>query len=173
MPQIETITDDIGNPMEIINIDCTVGENGVNDPNDVKVVKALLKCIPTYFIKPGKHGKVVSWNSVGDSSWNVDGRTIPSPYDGTTWGIPQLIRSFQKYANQKLSQYGYKVNVSGRVKPAGKFAVVGKNYSTLAALHVFAELGARNSDGAIEYILNNFGDTFDYLVEDPPEDSDQ
>jgi hypothetical protein len=168
MARIETILDDLGKPLEIINIDCSVGANGVNNFSDVRAVKALLKDVPRYYstktIKNGGSG-------LGkELSWNYSNAKIPSPYDGTTWGVAEVTRSFQKYANKMLSKYGYRVNVSGTIKPAKGRALVGKNFSTIAALNIFASLGAHGFESHIEKIISSYNGIFEYLVEEEDED---
>jgi len=162
MPKLETILDDSGKYLEIINIDQAVGTKGVNHPDDVKIVKALFYYIPRAY----KKGKVSSsMNAIGyDSSWNIPSNKIPSPLDGTMWGIVELTKSFQKYANKMLANYGYRVNVSGTIKPSNGYALVGKNYSTIAALNVFAALGARHyKKGYINDIKSSYYGEFNYL----------
>ena len=68
-----------------------------------------------------------------------------------------------------LSNYGYRVNVSGTIKPSKGRAVVGKNFSTIAALNIFASLGAHGSQTHIEKIVNSYNGTFEYLVEEEEE----
>lgn len=162
MPKLETILDDSGKYLDIINIDQAVGAKGVNHPEDVKIIKALFYFIPRAY----KKGKTVSvMNSLGyDSSWNIPSNKIPSPHDGTMWGIVELTKSFQKFAHKMLSNYGYRVNISGTIKPSNGYALVGKNYSTIAALNVFAALGARHyKNGYIEEIMTAFHGEFEYL----------
>jgi len=162
MPKLETILDDSGKYLDIINIDQAVGTKGVNHPDDVKIIKALFNFVPRAY----KKGKVSSsMNSIGyDSSWNVPSNKIPSPHDGTLWGVVELTKSFQKYAHKMLSNYGYRVNVTGTIKPSNGYALVGKNYSTIAALNVFAALGARHfKKGYIDRIKSSYHGEFDYL----------
>lgn len=158
MAKIETITDDLGEPLTIINVSNSVGVNGVNDPEDVQVVKALFKFVPN------KYHLVVG----AKQGWEMEDDSLPLPYDGTTWGIPEITKSFQKYANKMLSKYGYKVEVSGRIKPAKYNAVVGKKYSTIVALNVFANLGGTNfySGNYIDRIKKEYRGIFAELAEE-------
>lgn len=171
MPTTETIQDDMGQSMEIINVWDAVGANGVNNPDDIQVIKALFYCVPRSCIS-GKYRS--SYNSLGaGASWEILNTKIPSPHDSTTRDVVETIKSFQKYANKMLSKYGFKVNVSGRIKPAKKFAVVGKTYSTIAALNLFASMGvARYNSNHIEYIAQHFNGIFSYLLEDTEEERD-
>lgn len=165
MPVIETIIDDMGKPLEIINVENTVGANGVNRMDDVRIIKALFYFVPRHY-KKGKYQSVS--NSIGlDSSWNVPTDKIPSAFDGTMWGVVELTRSFQKYANKMLSNYGYKVNVSGTIKPSKGYALAGKTYSTIAALNIFAAVGARNYKlSYIDQIIKESRGDFEYLYDD-------
>ncbi|HVE59283.1 MAG TPA: hypothetical protein VNB22_20835 [Pyrinomonadaceae bacterium] len=165
MAKIETIMDDLGKPLEILNIDNTVGANGVNRLDDVRIVKALFNYIPRHY----KKGKISStFNSVGaEYSWNIPSSQIPSAFDGTTWGVVEITKSFQKYANKMLSNYGYRVNVTGTIKPSKGYAVVGKNFSTIAALNIFAALGTKHYKlRYIEQIIADSRGDFNYLLED-------
>ena len=156
MAHIKTIWDDVGNEMGIINIDNTVGANGVNNPGDVMVIKALFNWVP-------KKESADWMGHFGDQSWNVASDIIPYP-DGTMWGVVELTKSFQKYANKLLSNYGSRVNVSGRMKPVNSYALVGKNYSTIAALNLFASFGAPMLGNYVEAIVRYYGLT--YLLEE-------
>lgn len=171
MPKIETITDDLGKPLQIFNLENSVGASGVNNPYDVRIVKALFNYVPRHY----KKGKTSStFNSVGEeSSWNIASSKIPSAFDGTTWGVVELTKSFQKYANKMLSNYGYRVNVTGTIKPANGYAVVGKNFSTIAALNIFAALGAKHYKlGYIDQIIADSRGDFEYLLRGGDEDYD-
>lgn len=161
MAIIETVIDDLGEPLTIINVSNSVGINGVNDPEDVQIVKALFKFIPNKLNWGTKQG----WEWLDDS--------LPSPYDGTTWGIPELTKSFQKYANKMLSNYGYKVEVNGRIKPAKDYALVGKKYSTIVALNVFANLGGTvpSLGNYIDRIKKEYGGIFSELAEEEQDES--
>lgn len=165
MPSVETIIDDSGKSMNIINIDNAVGAKGVNHPSDVRIIKALFQYVPKEYRK----GKTVSaFETLGlNSSWNVDRDTLPSAHDGTMWGVVELTKSFQRYAHKMLSNYGYRVNVSGTIKPSKGYALTGKNYSTIAALNLFASLGARRFNKSyIERIAASCNGAFEYLLDD-------
>lgn len=169
MPIIETIADDMGKPLKIINIENTVGANSVNQVDDVRIVKALFYFVPRHY-KKGKNTSV--FNSIGlDSSWNIPTNKIPSSFDGTMWGVVELTKSFQQYANKMLSNYGYKVNVSGKIKPSNGYALSGKTFSTIAALNIFAALGARHYklDHISQIIKESRGD-FEYLKNESSSD---
>lgn len=165
MAQLQTITDDLGKQVEIINIDYTVGANGVNNSDDVKIIKALFHCVP--------RKDSAGFGNIGKAGWDVKYKDLPLANDATAWGVAELTASFQKYANKMLSKYGFTVNVSGRMKPSKGFAVVGRNYSTIAALNVFANLGGTYKGTTyIERLLTAYGDTFTYLVNPSINDSD-
>ncbi len=169
MCRILRIIDDLGKKMEIIDVEHTVGANGVNDPDDIRAVKALLHFIPRSY----SHGKIrASFNSVGkEASWGITPTKMPSPYDGTTSGLVEVIKSFQNYANKMLSNYSYRVNVSGRIKPAKGYAVVGKNYSTIAALNVFANLGGTfGKTNYIDRIMDEYFSNSSGLAKDSDEE---
>lgn len=148
MGRIVRIIDDLGKKTEILDVEHTVGVNGVNDPDDIRCVRSLLHWVPRSY----SHGNIrASFQSVGkEASWGINPFKMSSPNDGTTSGLAEVIKSFQKYANRMLSNYGYRVNVSGRINPSKGFAIVGKNYSTIAALNVFANLGG--TSGNLNYI---------------------
>lgn len=170
MPKVETIIDDSGKQMNIINIDNAVGAKGVNHPNDVRVIKALFQYVPKEYRK----GNVVAaFETMGlDSSWNINRDTLPSAHDGTMWGVVEITKSFQKYAHKMLSNYGYRVNITGTIKPSKGYALVGKNYSTLAALNLFASLGARRfKESYIEKIAKSCHGDFEYLLDDDEYDT--
>ena len=154
----------MGKRLEIINIDCSVGANDVNNADDGRAVKALLANVPRYYST-----KTIKNAGLGlgkESSWNYSNAKSPSACDGTTWGVVEVTKSFQKYADKMLSNYGYRVNISGTVKPSKGRAVVGKNFSTIAALNIFASLGAHGSQTHIEKIINSYNGTFEYLAEE-------
>ena len=168
MPKIETITGDLGEPLDIINISASIGANGVNDFNDIRVVKALFHYVPKYHSVTGANKiKCVEMGMGKASSWNISQNLIPSAHDGTTWGLAELTRSFQKYANAKLSVYGYQVSVSGTMKPAKGHAVVGKKFSTIAALNIFAALGIHRPEKShVDIIVESYQDIFGYISDD-------
>lgn len=174
MPTIETIADDMGKPLKILNIENTVGASGVNGMDDVRIVKALFYFVPRHF-KKGK--SVSSSNSVGaDASWNYPSSKIPSAFDATMWGVVEITKSFQQYANKMFANYGYKVNVTGTIKPSKGYALSGKTFSTIAALNIFAALGARHYKlNYIDQIIKESRGDFDYLYgsNDYYEDSDE
>jgi hypothetical protein len=165
MAKIEMIIDDEGKSLEIINLDYAVGAKGVNYDEDIKIVKALFHYVPR---DNRKGNKGSSSGSIGyDSSWNIAYNQLPSPHDSTMWGVVELIKSFQKYAHKMLSKYGYRVNISGTVKPSKGYALVGKNYSTIAALNVFAALGNRGYGAShIERIISSYNGIFEHLGND-------
>ncbi len=167
MAKIETIKDDLGKPLDIINIDSSVGANGVNDTTDIQVIKALFKFVPTYHVATGANKITKVEIGIGkQASWNISRKLLPSPYDGTVWGVAELTRSFQKYANSKLSAYGYQVSVSGTMKPAKGYAVVGRKFSTIAALNIFAALSVRSSKTLIEHMADEYEDIFRNVRDD-------
>ncbi len=168
MATIQTITDDLGKPLDIINIDSSIGTNGVNYFGDIQAVKALFQFVPRYsYTKASGSGRSLVETGMGkEASWHLSRNLLPSPYDGTIWGVAELTRSFQKYANSKLSAYGYKVNVNGTIKPAKGYAVVGKNFSTIAALNIFAALGVNGNKSTVETIINNYQDIFRNISDD-------
>ena len=152
MAKIETIIDDLGKEIEIVNIENSVGTGGINNPDDVKIVKALFNNVPHWNPQNSKNYskgfKTLYWKTLSNG--------LPSEYDGTVWGLVETTKSFQKYANTMLSKYGFKVSVNGGMKPAKSYAVVGGKYSTIVALNVFANLTHFNGSDLVDFFRKNY-----------------
>lgn len=153
----------MGKPLTILNLEHTVGASGVNATDDVRIVKALFYFVPRDYKKTNSQS-----NAVGVAgNWNYPTSKIPSAFDSTMWGVVEITKSFQKFANKMFANYGYKVNVSGTIKPSKGYALSGKTFSTIAALNIFAALGARGYRlDYIDQIISESRGDFEYLYEE-------
>jgi hypothetical protein len=122
---IQTIKDVKGNSMEIINIQNSVGINGVNSPMDVIVVKALMRmgALERDFNK--LTGLYLT--------------TLPSPHNTTVSGLPHAIKKHQKAMRQFPPLKDYKIVVDGRISHAPGTAVKGGVFYTIVGLNVVAK----------------------------------
>lgn len=125
MAIVQTIKDVKGNSMDIINIENSVGVNGVNSPMDVIVVKALMRMAAL------------------DNDFNELTRlyvtTLPSPHNTTVSGLPQAIKKHQKAMRQYHLLKDYKIVVDGRISHAPGTAVKGGVFYTIVGLNVVAK----------------------------------
>lgn len=144
MAEIKTITNTLGQQIKIINVSTSVGANALNDLPDVIMVKALL-----HFIHLDSQAQGIT---------GIDRYEIPSPHNGTVYGMAGLIKRFQKSIPSIRSLSKYKVKADGRVSPIKETAVQNGVYYTIAALNVMAKLTAFKLYGAnhIETILKMY-----------------
>ena len=145
MAKIETIINVQGKPMRIFNLHNKVGVKGVNEMDDVMVIKALLRYI--------------HWDPNVCKMTGLRSSEIPSPYDGTIYGLPAIIKKFQKGVKTIKFLSDYKIIADGGVSPAKQSAVNGGIYYTIAALNSMAIRLAYTNGGTethIEAILRTY-----------------
>ena len=112
----------------MINLSASVGTNGVNLPDDVKVVKVLLYLVSLDMDIYG-FGK------------SVKPTEIPLPTLPTTKGLGKLIKKYQQWAEDRSMNYG--VVVDGRIDPIKGSPFFGKYFKTLWTLDHFADKTCR------------------------------
>ncbi len=125
MAIVQTIKDVKGNSIDIINIQNSVGVNGVNSPMDVVIVKALMR--------------MAALNGDFNELTGLYLTTLPSPHNTTVSGLPQAIKKHQKAMRQYNLLKDYKIVVDGRINHAPGTAVKGGVYYTIVGLNVVAK----------------------------------
>ncbi len=125
MAIVQTIKDVKGNSIDIINIQNSVGVNGVNSPMDVVIVKALMR--------------MAALNGDFNELTGLYLTTLPSPHNTTVSGLPQAIKKHQKAMRQYNLLKDYKIVVDGRISHAPGTAVKGGVYYTIVGLNVVAK----------------------------------
>lgn len=144
MAEIKTITDADGKTMKIINVTNSVGANAVNDFSDVVMVKALLHFSHRY-------------QQIMDIT-GINYFEIPSPHDGTSYGLAILIKRLQKSLSLKKLLINYKLKVDGRINPINQTAVQGGIYHPMAVLNGLAKLRAAidGENDHVEYLFRSY-----------------
>jgi hypothetical protein len=122
---VQTIKDVKGNSIDIINIQNSVGVNGVNAPMDVIVVKALMR--------------MAALNGDFNELTGLYLTTLPSPHNTTVSGLPQAIKKHQKAMRQYHPLKDYKIVVDGRISHAPGTAVKGGVFYTIVGLNIVAK----------------------------------
>ncbi len=125
MAIVQTIKDVKGNSIEIINIENSVGVNGVKSPMDVLIVKTLMR--------------MAALNGDFNKLTGLYLSTLPSPNNMTVSGLPQSIKKYQKAMRQYNLLKDYKIVVDGRINHAPGTAVKGGVYYTIVGLNVVAK----------------------------------
>lgn len=125
MAIVQTIKDVKGNSIDIINIENSVGVNGVNSPMDVIIVKALMR--------------MAALERDFNKLTGLYLTTLPSPHNTTVSGLPQAIKKHQKAMRQFHPLKDYKIVVDGRISHAPGTAVKGGVFYTIVGLNVIAK----------------------------------
>ena len=125
MAIVQTIKDVKGNSIDIINIENSVGVNGVNSPMDVIIVKALMR--------------MAALERDFNKLTGLYLTTLPSPHNTTVSGLPQAIKKHQKAMRQYHPLKDYKIVVDGRISHAPGTAVKGGIFYTIVGLNVVAK----------------------------------